>query len=1312
MNTRIGDVRIRLSVCALLACGVAARLSARTLEVGYNVQYADIQSAVEAAEEGDIVLVQDGVYEIEAQIEIQKGIVVRSMNGQALTEIRRVNVGTERADAVERCVCLNHPAAVLDGFTISGGRIYSYSNVNVGDPSASGAGVLIGTAGGTLRNATVTKCLAGRSGVCGAGLAMLGSAGVVSNCVIRANVMGARNATTADGWTTYGGGVYMEGGLIVDSTIAENQVLSDFLHDGGGLYTKGGDVRRTRITDNVIHRAIFTTWSSYGAGVCVAGKGVALEDCLVARNRTNKSTGGALYASDFVTVRRCTFADNEAYVCAGTYFRAGALVEGCVYSGNRAYSDASAGAPDWLGRATCSNCLMSVAAPESSLDCQTAPAHFMDADYTLSPVTAKPDIGWKLPPRGTADFVRTGGSCLVGEDVVFTYGVCGEASALATFTRTFSLPGEQEVTHGGVTKRVRVSARDIHVQPGEDIQAAIDSAADGATVHVAAGLYELPQALVVTQAISLVGAGAAETTLRRSVSPVTGILEIGPYNTGASAERCLLVDHPGARANGFTLTGGWCYSGSCVNLAWAGSGARVGPLGGRLSDCVITGCGQARYSKGGALAVIGKGSVASNCTVTANVSRGWQVWGAGAWISGGGTITHSTIENNDITTGNQNHGAGVYAEDGRLSHSRVTGNTIGSNHEKGGAGVYAAAAGFVCDNCLIAANDAGPRLGGGVYGEAGTFVNCTIVGNAAGQGGGVYGTSQKLSFHNCLIQGNRVTADETAGAPEWNGAKALYSFCAGPKAFPNGEGHRTGTAVFERGSTYQIVAGSLAFDAGSSDSHADAIGATDLDGNPRVWGESVDIGCHEFFAATPFAAAIRSPARIYAGEAASFSALLVNLQGLPLVCTWSVPGMDLPPKVGAAFDVTFPKPGSMTVKLRVSSGEEFMDCEQPVYVMSRDLYVVPPGTPGHVAAFPYATQATAATNVLDAAGAADDGCRIHLSAGVHPVTNEIALLRGVTLDGTAGAEQTVVRRAEKGNGSGCRQYRVLRINHPQAVVRGLSVENGYLNDQQVRGAGVYIGGLGGCLADSIVSNNVLWANMYTYGAGVYMENGVVTNCLVTCNTNMTQHVGNGAYGGGLCLKAGAVLESRLERNVLFHNGAEKPTASLSSGGGAAVEGAGFFRNCLFVFNRSEGSTGGLSAVGGQANVAVSNCTFYGNVAVTATRAAGVEGFDAAGATVVNTAFAANVAGEAVSSVGASDRIVRVAVAEVDGAAFRSVARRDWRPRAHSSLVNAGVYADWMSGASDLNGRPRATGGRRVDIGACQANHAGLAVIVR
>lgn len=179
----------------------------------------------------------------------------------------------------------------------------------------------------------------------------------------------------------------------------------------------------------------------------------------------------------------------------------------------------------------------------------------------------------------------------------------------------------------------------------------------------------------------------------------------------------------------------------------------------------------------------------------------------------------------------------VYAEAAAVTVAlcRITGNTATNN----GGGVYCAY-GASLFSCLIAYNTA-TNMGGGLYHSSGTAHNGTIASNTAALGGGVHVVNGTLI--NSIVQHN-TAASNANWSVGGESAKVLYSSTSPTNGLPDGRACRMDDPLFVDALEFRLQDGSPCIDAGTNLPWTAT--AFDLDGNPRLHGGRVDMGCYEF----------------------------------------------------------------------------------------------------------------------------------------------------------------------------------------------------------------------------------------------------------------------------------------------------------------------------------------------------------------------------------------------------------------------------------------------------------------------------------
>ena len=747
-------------------------------------------------------------------------------------------------------------------------------------------------------------------------------------------------------------------------------------------------------------------------------------------------------------------------------------------------------------------------------------------------LTAEPDEGMAFV-RWTGDFPGAG-----SRELSVTFAIDRPIKAVAVFrraaaTRYYVATDGDDVNNSGETLD----------SPFATLAMALSCVQDGDSIEIAAGRYVLAESLVVDKAIAIEGAaGPGEAILTRESGEVVNLLVL---KNEKAAVRGLVFD--GNRDFDQNL---W--------IPWR-SLVKIEKEGGLVEKCVIRNS-RTELNQGEGAGIWMSGGILRDCVVSNNCvqsSGGAGKYGGGLAIFGG-VAERCFIHGNQSTDGSGALAGGVYAAGGILRNSLITGNIAVSS----ASGVWVK--GGTVENCTIAGNHHNPEYPSvdceGVCMFNGVLKNCIVYGN--------WNTSGEMNIKKSQwSQASKFTIDHCCSDVFVEGAPGTGNVIANPQFVDpeNGDFHLTSGSCIDAGVNLPWMT-------------ADAI---DLGGRPRVYNETVDIGCYEFSPTKLVCSFDVENATGLASVEATFTSHVVGTNLNNLVYTWDfndasgiVTGPDK-----SVVSHTF-GPGWHTVTLKVSNGGETAESvlEACVKVAPETLYVDLNGTSPEA---PYATWKTAAATIQDALGVAMAGCTVVVGDGVYELTKPVEILADIDLRSKNGARATTLKiiRPSGVAEDNLPNYNVVYAGDPGVVLDGFTVTGAWrsaLNFPK-----------GGTIENCIVRDNKTALNQ-AEGAGININakevegRGIVRNCLVFHNYTYCSS-GAGKRGGGIFAVGGVLVDSCTIVSNFVGDG------TVSRGGGIYAEDS-TVRDCLIMRNGSEHTSAGVYMVGG----AIENCTIVEN----------------------------------------------------------------------------------------------------------------------
>jgi hypothetical protein len=842
----------------------------------------NIQDAIETAVIGGLIIVSNGVYAsgtrvvhgtLSNRVALTKPVTLKSLNGPVFTVIEGYQMpGVTNGDGAIRCAYVTN-AAILSGFTLTNGATRAYGH---GDYSKeqNGGGVWC-EPGGTVTNCIIVGNSAGNYGG-GAGQ------GSIVACVLRGN-------SAAIG----GGGSF--GSTLHSCALVENAAM-----EGGGAYlstlhnctlirnsaSSGGGAVNCAVTNSIV---------LYNR----ASKNANHLNCALAYSCTDPVP--ATSVGNFVAEPQMA---SESHISILSPCRQAGTINTLSLpdiDGNAWSNPPSVGCDEPDAAQASGSPAMAIHAPDTNfgINFRTDFATVIYGNVVASRwefgdgtvISNRPFISHSWPVAGEYP-------------VILRAYNAANPNGIATSIQVRVVDQPVYVSLDSPAPQPPYASWQTAAR---NIQDAIDAAVVGGTVLVSNGVYAVG-ARLVTGVLSNRIAVTKPLILRSlngpAVTSIAGYKVPGTVN-GESAIRCAYLAN-GATLDGFTVTGGatradelydlfkdlcagglWCEDTNVLvtNCVITGNFAyrhAAGAFRGNFTNCTFTENSAVQFGGGayhallqdctlrGNLALDGGGAYESTllgCTVVSNTAG----HGAGAC---GGTLTNCVLRFNLARQGDPYYGTSGFG--GAISFAVASNCTLERNSATWGGAAQAAR----LEACLIISNSA-LFLGGGSYegflhncrvqgNSAGTgggadqawLTNCTVIWNSASDsGGGTHGGglvnctvfSNTGGYHsggahsstllNCILYNN--SAQNEPNYSITYAAPTILNYCCTTPLPANGVANFTNAPLL-----VDLASGDLRLQADSpcinAGKNSYLLPTTDLAGNPRISGGTVDLGAYEY----------------------------------------------------------------------------------------------------------------------------------------------------------------------------------------------------------------------------------------------------------------------------------------------------------------------------------------------------------------------------------------------------------------------------------------------------------------------------------
>ena len=1255
-------VRVLVASLALLA----ANAPAAVLYVDVNSTspvppYADwstaatnIQDAVDASTNGDLVLVTNGIYQtggrvvygsLTNRVAVTKPITVQSVNGPAATIIQGYqDANTINGDDAVRCAYLTN-GVVLSGFTLTNGATRS-----------NGDGMQEQMGGGAWCESTDA---------------------IITNCVVMANAAnydgGGAEQGTLKNCTLTGNSAFQGGGAYYSS------LTNCSLTANSAYYSGGADsctLNNTTLTGNS---------ASYGGG---AGNST-LNNCVLANNQAELNGGGV----ESCTLNNCTLTGNSALNGGGAD---SSTLNNCALAGNMVLYNGGAAENCTMNNctvvfnsatitgggtdsSTLNNCIVYFNSAPVGADCSGGTLNFcctaslpgsgtdnITADPQLTDTAhisaSSPCIGtgsanystgadidgepWLNPPSIGCDEYYAGttsGLLSVAIQTDYTnvapgfvakfagliYGhaansfwdfgdgtiVSNQLSVSHSWTATgiypVALTAYNDSNPGGISATVMVcvtTQQVYYVDAGStnpvvpfltwstaatNIQDAVDAAVPGGTVLVSNGVYQTGGRVVYGSPTNRVVIRKPITVQSVNGPLVTVIKGHADTNTidGNDAVRCVYLTS-GVTLAGFTLTNGATLIDQFESLD-----NHFYSGGGAYCESVtsvISNCvitGCSASDTGGGA----DGGTLNNCVLT-NCS---------SFVGGG--AGDNTLNNCVLADDSAGYGGGIYNS---TANSCLFVKNFANNSGNTGGGAYYS----TLTNCSFTANSA--EYSGGA--DSCTLNDCTLTGNSASYGGGAGsstlnncaltgnsasqngGGAESCALNNCTLTGNSAVNGGGADNSTLNNCIVYYNTAPGGDNYSSSTLNYCCTTPLPDSGANNITAEPQLTDTAHISASSPCIGAgstnysTGVDIDGESWLNPPSIGCDEFHAGATGGLSINIQANytnVTPGFVLNFNGLIY---GHAADSFWDFgDGTVVSNQLSVSHGWAAVGDYPVAFVAFNNSNPGGVSATVTIHVVTQPILYVSLASANPLS--PYLSWDTAATSIQDAIDvSATAGALVLVSNGVYNVGGRVVY--GSMTNRVAVNKPIIVRS----------------VNGPAFT----AIEGFMTNDVSAIRC-IYLTNNTMLIGFALTNGATIQGNDYVHewtGAGAWCESSsaIVSNCVFVNNT--AQGDAGGVYGGTMVnctftnnygYDGGAAISSSLENCTLLNN------RGYIGGGACNSSLTGCTLTGNFTYIDSDYTANG----GGASGCTLTDCVISGNSSLT--------GAGASGSTLVNCALTGN-----------------------------------------------------------------------------------------